>query len=181
MEQRVVVLCRVALIITWVLLVAGPFVLVVAVRVVKRRGGQGTRFYGSAKCGLAHFTTRFGLLGNETVFVVFGTDLGISVSVRVTLGAKSQAVCRCTSGGVCDSNEGNNCTNDDGRLTGTASTDQWVALMIIGLHSHSRHGEVCAVNGYNGRLGETSARVYVLYRRVNRSNGRDQEQDEVDL
>lgn len=181
MEQCVVVLCSVALIVTWVLLVAGLFVLVVAVRVVKRRGGQRTRFYGSPECGLAHFTTRFGLLGNEAVFIIFGTDLGITVSVRIALSAKSQAVCCCTSSSVCDSNKGDNCANDDGRLTGTASTDQWVALMIIGLHSYSGHGEVGAVNGYNGRLGETSARVYILYRRVNRSDGRDQEQDEVDL
>lgn len=105
------------------------------------------------------------------MLVVFSADLSVAVSVRVALGAKSEAVRCCTGGGVGNSDESDNGADDDSRLTSSTGTDQGVALMVVRFHAHSGQGEISAVDGYNGGLGETCSGVDVLYCGVNRCDG----------
>lgn len=57
------------------------------------------------------------------MLVVFSADLSVAISVRVTLGAKSEAVrCR-TGGGIGNSNESDNGADDDSRLTSSTGAD----------------------------------------------------------
>lgn len=105
------------------------------------------------------------------MLVVFGANLGVAVSVRVALGAKSEAVCCCAGGGVGDCNECDNRADDDGRLTSSPGANEGIALMVVGFHAHGRQGEVCAVDGYDGGLGEACSGVYVLYCGMDRGDG----------
>ena len=170
-EESVVVLRRVALVIARVLLARRLIVLVLAVRVVESRSGKRAGLYSGAQGSLAHVATGFRLLCDETMLVVFSADLGVAVSVRVALGAKSEAVCCCAGGGVGNSDESDNGADDDSRLTSSTGTDQGVALMVVRFHAHSGQGEISAVDGYNGGLGETCSGVDVLYCGVNRCDG----------
>lgn len=179
MEERVVVLRGVAFVVAWVL--GRRIVLVFAVRIIESGGGEGARFNSGAEGSLAHVTARFRLLGNETVLVVVGANLGIPVAVGVALSAEREAVSCGTCSCVCDCDEGDDGTNDDGGFTCTASTNEWIALVVVRFHAHSGKGEVRAVDCDDGGLSQTSAGVDVLNGRVDGDDRRYEEKNQVDL
>jgi len=178
-EETVIILCGVALVVAGCL--GGRIVLVFGVRVVERGGREGTRLHSGAEGSLAHVTARFRLLGDEAVLVVIGADLRIAVAVGVALRAESQAVGSGAGRGVGDGNEGDDGADDDGGLAGAACADQRVALVVIGLHADGGEGQVGAVDGDDGGLGETSAGVDILNGGVDRDDGCDEEEQEIDL
>ena len=178
-EKRVVVLGSVALV------VAGGFggrvIFIFAVRVVEGGGWKRAGFDGGAERGLAHIAARLGLLGYEAVLVVFGTHLRVAIAVAVALRAEGKAVCCGAGGRVCDGDKGYYGADDDGGLAGAACADEWVALVVVGLHAHSGECQVGAVDGYDGGLGKACAGVDVLNSRVDRYDGCDEEEKKVDL
>jgi hypothetical protein len=126
---------------------------------------------------LAHIATGFGLLGDEAVFVVIATNRRVAVAVRVTLGAEGEAVCGGAGGCVCDGNESDDCADDDGCFAGAARADERVALVVVGFHTDGGEGQVGAVDGDDGGLGETRLGVDILDGRVNGGDGGDEEED----
>lgn len=179
MEETVVVLRSVTLVVTGCL--GRRIVLIFGVGVVECRSGEGSRLDGSAESSLAHVAARLGLLGDETVLVVIGADLRVAIAVGIALRAEGQAIGGGTGGGVGDGDEGDDGADDDGGLAGAACADQWVALVVVGLHADSGEGQVGAVDGDDGGLGETGAGVDILDGGVDRDDGGGEQEQEVDL
>lgn len=76
-------------------------------------------------------------------------------------------------GGIGDSKESYDSSEDDRSGTRAACAEERVAMLVIGLHGNSGHGEVGAVNGDHGGLGEASGGVVFLDGRVDGSGGDD--------
>lgn len=180
MEERIVVLCSIALVVTRVF-TRRWLVFVFAVRVVKCRGREGSAFDGGAEGSLAHVAAGFGLLSDETMFVVVATDLGVAIAVRVSLSTEGEAVGCGTGGSIGDGHKGDDCADDDGGFAGAAGADERVALVVVGFHADCGHGEVGAVYCYDGGLGQAGAGVYVLDGGVDGDYGGDEEHKEIDL
>ena len=162
MEERIIVLGCVALVVTRVLLARAFVVVVFAVGIVKSGGRQRTRLYRSAESGLTHVSSRLRLLCDQTVLEVIGANLSIAVSVRVALRAESETVCSGARGSIRNSNKCHYGTNDDGGFTGTPGADQRVALVVVWLHAHGRHGKVGAIDSDDCGLGKTGSRIHIL-------------------
>ena len=105
-------------------------------------------------------------------------DFGVSVAGLRTEGETLS----CGAGrGVSDCEHGDDGADDDGSRTGAASTDQRVAVFVIGLHGHGGHGQVGAVDGDHGGLGETGFGVIFLDSGVDGDEGDDEKNKKVDL
>lgn len=87
---------------------------------------------------------------------------------------------RSTGGRVCNCEEGDNRTENDGGGASAARAEQWVALFIIGLHGNGGHGEVGTVDGDHGGLGEAGLGVVFLDSRVDGDYRDDDEEKKVD-
>jgi hypothetical protein len=175
-EKRIVVLRCVAFVVARTLS-RGVVIFVFGIRIVEGRGGEGTGFDGGAERGLAHIPPGLGLLRNQTMLVIVCSDSRISVAVRVALGAEGEAVSGGAGGGVCDGYESDDCTDDDGCFAGAAGADERVALVVVGFHADGGEGQVGAVDGDDGGLGEARAGVDVLDGGVDGGDGGDEEED----
>ena len=96
------------------------------------------------------------------------------------LAAEGDALGSGAGGGVGDCKHGDDGADDDGGGAGAASADEWVAVLVVGFHGDGGHGEVGAVDGYHGGLGEAGLRVVFLDCGVDGDGGDDEEDDEVD-
>ena len=96
------------------------------------------------------------------------------------LAAEGDALGSGAGGGVCDCEHGDDCTDDDGGGAGAAGANERVAVLVVGLHGDGGHGEVGAVDGYHGGLGESGLRIVFLDCGVDGDCRDDEEDDEVD-
>lgn len=115
------------------------------------------------------------------MLIVVGANLAVAVTVGIALRAEGETVSGGTGGGVGDGDEGDDCANDDGGFSGATSADQRVALVVVRFHANGGEGQVGAVDGHDGRLGEAGAGIDILDGGVDRDDRRDQKEEEVDL
>lgn len=78
------------------------------------------------------------------------------------LASQRNALGRSARSRVGDCEHSNDGADDDGSRTSAASADQRVALVVVGFHGDGGHGQVGAVDGYHGGLGEPGLRVVFL-------------------
>ncbi len=177
MEEAVVVLGAASL----VVFAAVAVVLGVGVGgvVVEGVGGEGAGFDGGAQGFGAHLAPRGAWLRvHQPVLRVVGADFAVGVVRGVV--AEGDAL-RCGAGcGVGDCEHGYDGADDDGGGAGAARADQGVAVMVVGFHADGRHGEVGAVDGDHGGLGEAGLGVVFLDAWVDGDGGDDEEHEEVD-
>lgn len=105
-------------------------------------------------------------------------DLVVATGLALTHG---EAVSGGASGGVGDGSESDDSTDDDGGSSGATSTDERVAVVIIGFHGYCGQGKVGAVYTDHGCLGESGTRIGVLDGRVDREDSDYDDEDEIDL
>lgn len=88
---------------------------------------------------------------------------------------------RCACGCVCDRQHGDDGAYDYGCGAGgaAAAADQRVAGSFVGFHADGGHGQVGAVDGDHGGLGEAGFRVVFLDGGVDAYEGDYQEDNEV--
>ena len=96
------------------------------------------------------------------------------------LAAEGDALGSGAGGGVCDCKHGDDSADDDGGGACAAGADEGVAVLVVGFHGDGGHGEVGAVDGDHGGLGEAGLRVVFLDGGVDGDGGDDEEDDEVD-
>lgn len=171
MEERVVVLGAGALVVLGV----AAIVRVVVVVVVESVGGETACLDGGAQGFGAHFAAAVAwLLVHEAVldFVVGDFRVGIAAFY-----AEGDALCGGAGGGVGDGEHGDDGADDDRDGAGAARPDQWVAVLVVGFHGYGGHGEVGAVDGDHGGLGESGLRVEFLDCGMHGDGGSDEEND----
>ena len=164
-EQAVIVLSPEFLIILAAPAIAHPVHrIIIIIVVVERVGRQGPGLDGGTEGFGAHLPARGrGLLVDEAVLGVVGADFAVRVA-RVA--AERDPLRGGAGGGVGDGEHGEHRTEDDGGGAGAAGPDQRVAVVVVGLHAHGGHGEVGAVDGDDGGLGEAGLGVVFLDGRV---------------
>lgn len=168
-EQRVVVLRAGAL----VVLGFGPILRVIIVIVVESVGGETACFDRGAQRFGAHLAATVPrLLLHESVLAACVGDLGVCVAA---LGAEGDALRGGAGGGVGDGEHGDDGADDNGDGAGATRADQRVAVLIVWFHGYGGHGEVGAVDGDHGGLGESSLRVEFLDGGVDGYGGDDEE------
>ena len=83
-------------------------------------------------------------------------------------------------GSVCDCEHCDDCADNDRGGAGAAGANERVAVLVVGFHGNGGHGQVGAVDGYHGGLGEPGLRVILLDCGVDGDRGDDEEDEEVD-
>ena len=111
------------------------------------------------------------------MLVVFGADFRVRMAGRR---AEGDALRRGSGGCVGDGEHRDDGAEDDGKGARAVGADDGVALLVVGLHTNGREGQVGAVDGNHGGLREAGFRVGVLDGRVHGDEGYDEQNDEVD-
>lgn len=159
MEERIVVLCRVALV---VLAAASVVVADIIVVIIESICWETAFFHCLTESSCAHLAAAVRLLDYKVMFIVFGEADAFAFS------AEGYALCCCSRGCVGYCEHGDYCADHDGGCSGCLSpTDERVALFVIRFHGDGRESEICAVDCYNGRLRKTCFGIVFLNRRVN--------------
>lgn len=101
--------------------------------------------------------------------------------VGVAVGGVERDALGCGAGGrVRDREHGHYGADDDAGCARAAGADQGVAVPVVRLHAYGGHGQVGAVDGDHGGLGEAGLRVVFLDCGVDGDGGDDEEDEEVD-
>lgn len=158
MEHRIVVLGVAALVVVW------RVALVLVVFIIRQEcvSRQAT-FLDSTTQSFSPHLSSTGLLCHESMLVIV---LGQSDSTPAV--SKAEALRSCACSGVGDRQHRHNCADDDGCLACALSTNQGIAMLVVGFHGDGGHGEVRAVDGNDGGLGKTGLGVVLLHRRMHR-------------
>lgn len=165
----------------FLVVVASPCVaLVVAVLVIECARRKRSVLNCASECLGSHLRTRW-FCGDETVLAAVRNGRIAPVVRGVgALGQRTNAL-RCSTGGrVRDCDKGDDSSEDDRGSTGATRAEQRVALLVVGLHRHGRHGKVSAVDGDHGRLSKTGLRVVFLDGWVDGDYRDDEEEKHVD-